>query len=430
MSGSGARLSPTLAGRRRLTLGLIERDLDSLNVLWQGADVAILVTAGYLLIELFGFGYSPRGLVWVWVALGELLIFRAAFWSNTVRRFWRPVSLCFGMALIATFGIFAHLSQRPETLFVSAMLCPLATSAYIAWTPSWQLAMNAASLSLYVLMPMLLGDPKLYIPAHLAALVTALAFAQSSSVYIERYRRRLRQQVRDLEEAAGFRDAQISTMAHDVRSPLAAIAGYATLLQAQDLAPQDRSDLLARLGLAAWNMDLVVSNLLDMYQIEAHGLVTEPREIDLTPNLREVVDSCEVQASRRGVELKTALCELPRCRHDPRHVERIVKNLVGFVLSRVDSGAARLECGPHENQIRIEVCDDGPAISASELAALCTQFPRNGFGSPSRDLNLYIARRLTEASGGIFSAHPGERGGLRLVAELPVHGQAASRTPA
>ncbi len=430
MSENAARVSPTLTSRRRATLSLIANDADSLRVLWQGADVAILITDGYLLVELFGYGYSPRGLIWVWVALGELVVFRAVFWSATVRRFWRPVSLSFGMALIATFAIFAHLSHQPETLFVSAMLCPLATSAYIAWTPSWQLAMNAASFSLYVFMPMILDDPGLYVSAHVAALVTALAFAQSSSVYIDRYRRRLRQQVRDLEEAARFREAQISTMAHDVRSPLAAIAGYATLLQAQDLAPPDRSDLLARLGLTAWNMDLVVSNLLDMYQIEARGLVSEPREIDLTPNVREVFDSCEVQASRRGVELRTVLCQLPRCRHDPRHVERIVKNLVGFALSRVDSGTVRLECRLHENQIRIEVHDEGPAISASELATLCTQFARNGFGSPARDLNLYIARRLTEASGGIFSAHPGEQGDLRLVAELPLQAQSGSRLPA
>ena len=99
-------------------------------------------------------------------------------------------------------------------------------------------------------------------------LIAAMIFAQYTSIFIERYRRRLRKQVEDLEEAARFRQTQIATMAHDIRSPVAALSGYVNLLEEADIDPKERSDLLGRIGSTAWNMDLVVSNVLDYYEAQ------------------------------------------------------------------------------------------------------------------------------------------------------------------
>ena len=66
-------------------------------------------------------------------------------------------------------------------------------------------------------------------------LIAAVIFAQYTSIFIERYRRRLRKQVEDLEEAARFRQTQMATMAHDIRSPVAALSGYVSLLEEADI---------------------------------------------------------------------------------------------------------------------------------------------------------------------------------------------------
>jgi signal transduction histidine kinase len=409
--------------RSRRTLGSIEEDLDSLSVLRQGSAVAILLVAGYLLLEAFGYGFAPHGLFWVAIALAEVTAYHAGLWLKSIRALWRPWSLCFGILLITTFALFAHVSQKSEVVFVSALLCPLGTAAYVAWSPSWQLAMNLASLAIFLGVPTLVKDPTLYRPAHVMGLLAGLAFAQSSSVYLDRYRRRLRQQIFDLEDAAIFREAQIGAMAHDVRSPLAAVTGYAALLQAEDLTSHERADLIARLGVTAWNMDLVVSNLLDMYQVQEQGFVAVPADIDLNSYLKEVIDSCATHARRRGVELTSQLSPMPPCRQDPRHIERIVKNLAGFAVGRMNSGTIMIVCRTRENQIRIEVADEGPAIPQHEFMALTRPIQRNGTSGSPRALNLYIARMLTEASGGIFTAQIGEKPGMRLIVELPLEAQ-------
>jgi len=80
-------------------------------------------------------------------------------------------------------------------------------------------------------------------------LIAAVIFAQYTSIFIERYRRRLRKQVEDLEEAARFRQTQIATMAHDIRSPVAALSGYVNLLEEVDISQNERTDLLGRIGI-------------------------------------------------------------------------------------------------------------------------------------------------------------------------------------
>ena len=65
-------------------------------------------------------------------------------------------------------------------------------------------------------------------------------------------------------------------MAHDIRSPVAALSGYVNLLEDVDTSPKERTDLLGRIGSTAWNMDLVVSNVLDYYEAQDDDIVAAP----------------------------------------------------------------------------------------------------------------------------------------------------------
>ena len=394
-----------------------------------GSGFAILLTAIYLVSQIYYRGPLAAGMIFVWLGLIEVGVFYLGLFSNRVLEIWKFWTLSYGTVLIATFAIFGGVARDTEVAFVGALLTPLATAAFVAWGPSWQLALNAASVAIFLIVPNLTNDLSPYRPAQVLGLLAGLAFAQCGAVYIDRYKRRLRQQVIDLEEAARFREAQISAMAHDVRSPAAALSGYAALLQTDDLSPQEQKGLIARLGATAWNMDLVVSNLLDMYQIREHRLAVTPAQIDLNPRLEEIAESCAMQAQRRGVEFIRELHPVPPCRQDPRHIERIVKNLAGFAIDRRNSSPVRIVCRPHENQIRIEVVDRGPDLSQADLAAHLAPIESNGIPGSSSGLNLYIARALTSASGGIFDVRHNEGGGLTLLAELPIEGQPAPRIP-
>jgi signal transduction histidine kinase len=252
-------------------------------------------------------------------------------------------------------------------------------------------------------------------------LVAAMIFAQYTSIFIERYRRRLMKQVEDLEEAARFRQTQIATMAHDIRSPVAALSGYVNLIEDTDTDPDERKDLLGRIGSTAWNMDLVVSNVLDYYESQDSEIVATPVELDPNQLLAEVAEDCGLQARRRRLNLRVELTRLPACKLDGRHFQRIVRNMIAYAIGRTATGEVALRAGVRNEAIAIEVTDGGPMLTQEQLDALFQRPNRNGDRGAARGLGLYIARAMAEAVGGRTGARFADgRRGLTLVVEFPL----------
>ena len=150
---------------------------------------------------------------------------------------------------------------------------------------------------------------------------------------------------------------QIATMAHDIRSPVAALSGYVNLLEEADISPKERTDLLERIGSTAWNMDLVVSNVLDYYEVQEDAVIPAPAELDPNQLLSEVAEDCALQARRRRLNLRIEIARLPACKLDRRHFERIVKNMLGYAIGRIASGEVVLRAQMRNESIAVEVTD-------------------------------------------------------------------------
>jgi signal transduction histidine kinase len=311
------------------------------------------------------------------------------------------------------------------------MLCPIATAAFVSWGTRWQFAMAVTALIGYAAGEHFVPIETPYAVYRWMGLIAAVFFAQYTTIFIDRYRRRLRKQVHDLEEAARFRQTQIATMAHDIRSPVAALSGYVNLLEESDISPKERIDLLGRIGSTAWNMDLVVSNVLDYYEAQDEDLVAVPAELDPNQLLNEVAEDCALQARRRRLNLRIEITRLPACKLDRRHFERVVRNMLAYAIGRMGSGEVTLHAAMRNDELAIEVSDCGPSLSPAEMAALFERPNKNGNHSTGRGLGLYIARAMAEAAGGRVEARFADgRRGLTLVAEFPLEAQPPkARTP-
>ena len=220
-------------------------------------------------------------------------------------------------------------------------------------------------------------------------------------------------------------------MAHDIRSPVAALSGYVNLLEEADISPKERTDLLERIGATAWNMDLVVSNVLDYYEVQEDDVIPAPAELDPNQVLSEVAEDCALQARRRRLNLRIEIARLPACKLDRRHFERIVRNMLAYAIGRMASGEVVLRARMRNESIAVEVTDSGPSLSPAELEALFERPKQNGDRGAARGLGLYIARAMAEAAGGRVEARFADgRRGLTLVAELPLEAQPPkARTP-
>ncbi|HZC44938.1 MAG TPA: HAMP domain-containing sensor histidine kinase [Candidatus Acidoferrum sp.] len=429
-NGSTAR---TYAAVGRVTSGFIwtEDDDESLRVLKLAGALGIFMLLAYLAYDQQVLGRRAPGMDLHWLILAATCLFFGMSWTRAFKRHWKLWVLLYNLVLIATFILISRATRNPEARFLAIMLCPLATAAFMSWGTRWQLAMALTAVTGYAAGEHLVPIDTPYRVYRWMGLVAAMIFAQYTATFIERYRRRLRKQVEDLEEATRFRQTQIATMAHDIRSPVAALSGYVNLLEETDISAKERTDLLGRIGSTAWNMDLVVSNVLDYYAAQEEDIAPAPAELDPNQVLNDVAEDCGLQARRRRLNLRVELSRLPTCKLDRRHFDRIVRNMLAYAIARTATGDVTLRAGVRNQAIAVEVTDNGPALSLAERAALFQRPNQNGNSGAARGLGLYIARRMAEASGGRTDAQFAEgRRGLTLVAEFPLEALSSkARTP-
>src|ERR1700719_809482 len=358
----------------------------------------------YLAYDQQALGQQAPGTDPHWLILAATCLFFGLSWTDAFKRRWKFWILLYNVVLIATFILISRDTGDPESRFIAIMLCALAPASFVSWGTRWQFTMAVTAVFGYAFAEHYVPIASPYRMYRWMGLIAAVIFAQYTSIFIERYRRRLRKQVEDLEEAARFRQSQIATMAHDIRSPVAALSGYVNLLEDDELNPKERADLMGRIGSTAWNMNLVVSNVLDYYDLQDNEIVAAPVELDPNIVIAEVSEDCALQARRRRLTLRTEFARLPTCRLDPRHLDRIVRNLLAYALSRMSRGEVIVRTGLHNEMIVVDVSDSGSSLSIADLDRLFQGPNKDGGRGPGPGLGLYVARAMAEAVGGRVDA--------------------------
>ena len=428
-AGNDARSGLTSTAFSRTTSGFVwtEDDEESIRVLKLGGALGIFMLLAYLAYDQHLRGQKAPGSGLHWILLGITLLFFSLVWTRVFKRRWKLWTLLYICFLIAMFIAISRFTGDPESRFIAITLCPLATAAFVSWGTRWQLAMALTAVAGYGVGEYLIPIETPFGTYRWMGLFAAVIFAQYTTIFIDRYRRRLHAQVYALEEAARFRQSQIATMAHDIRSPVAALSGYVNLLEDDELNPKERADLMGRIGSTAWNMNLVVSNVLDYYDIQENEVVATPTELDPNIVIAEVSEDCALQARRRRLALRTEFSRLPMCRLDPRHLDRIVRNLLAYAIGRMSHGEVVVRTGVYNEMIVVDISDNGSVVPMTELDGLFQGPDKDGRSGPGSGLGLYVARAMAESVGGRVQARQSPGRGLTLFAELPLDAAQPSR---
>jgi two-component system sensor histidine kinase KdpD len=221
-----------------------------------------------------------------------------------------------------------------------------------------------------------------------------------------------------------LRNALLSSVSHDLRTPLAAITGSATTLL-QDgvpLAPQ-QADLVRTIQEEAERLNRLVTNLLAMTRV-AGGL--EPRK-EWVP-LEEIVGSA---LERLGPRLQGRIVQsripedLPLVPADPVLVEQVLVNLLENASRHTPAGTPiDIAASRDGDRVRVEVFDRGPGLAPGTEARVFEKFFR-GPGAPAEGsgLGLTICRGIVAAHGGTIEAANRPEGGASFRFTLPIDGQ-------
>lgn len=425
---SNGRPNAVLSGQRAaITARQVAEEFDdnaeAVDILKKSGPVGIFFVLALIVIDSHA---TKAGLLTLspyhWIALATVLLFFGLTWLPGFRAHWRLWSLLCCIAMITLVIRISAITHDPYTRYITIILCPFATAAFVIWGWRWQLSLIIACLILYLVAEAAIPlGPRFNIHMVLG-MVAALTLSQFTAVFLDRYRRRLRRQLIQLAEAGAFRETQIATMTHDIRNPLATLVGLVTLLVEDELDPKERSNLLSRVWSTTTSMDLLVKNVLDLYLLEEQRLRPNWRLVDANSVVAETAEHCGIEARLKGLKLRLELGGLPKANLDPLHLERIIANLLTSAIRRTNAGEVRLRTSLRGDWILVEVSDTGPEATPYEIEHIFDRPNLAVDGARSSALGRYIAQALVTADGGSIDARVDEGWGLNLIVMLPTTG--------
>jgi signal transduction histidine kinase len=219
----------------------------------------------------------------------------------------------------------------------------------------------------------------------------------------------------------------LSSMSHELRSPLHSIIGFTSVLLEGlegELTPVQQEHLRI-VSEASHHLLAIINDLLDMSKIEAGEVSLEVRALPVVRPLERVMARFRLQAQQKGLRL--TLEEQPAAvwiEGDERRIEQVVSNLVSNAIKFTPAGSVRVRHGLQDGRVRIDVEDTGPGIAAEDHGRLFQRFaqlkPSHGGLTEGTGLGLAIAAGLTEAMGGelVLASEPGTGSVFSLL--LPV----------
>ncbi|WP_158814866.1 sensor histidine kinase KdpD [Methylocapsa sp. S129] len=228
-----------------------------------------------------------------------------------------------------------------------------------------------------------------------------------------------------LEENEKLRTTLLSSLSHDLRTPLASITGAVTTLRqfGETMAPAQRADLLASIEEEAARLMRFVANLLDMSRIEAGALKPKRDYVDVAEVARAAVE--RARKVFPGQPVTTSLArDLPLIRGDANLLEQVLFNLLDNAQKYGGGAGVVVHARRLGVDVQISVTDEGEGVKPTDLERIFEKFYQGGRSDGRKagtGLGLSIARGLIEAMGGTIHAESpaARRRGTRIVIQLP-----------
>ena len=200
----------------------------------------------------------------------------------------------------------------------------------------------------------------------------------------------------------------VSTVSHELRSPLTSVKGYTSLLLSrwERISDDQKREMLEQVKHDADRVHRLITELLDISRLETQRLVLRRQMIDVVTLIAQVIE--KVKFSYPDIEVDVQFPEgFPELYADPDKLEQVLTNLVENACKYASPQGMRIrgELHPDVEEASIAVSDRGAGIPPEDIPKVFTKFFRRELGRPTGSgLGLWISRGLVEAHGGRLHA--------------------------
>jgi signal transduction histidine kinase len=235
---------------------------------------------------------------------------------------------------------------------------------------------------------------------------------------------------RAAQDAVREREALLSIASHELRNPLAALLGFANLLQRRMLQEARLSDrdqrALQTIVTQAKRLDQMLGDLLDVSRLGSGQFAIEHRPLDISTLLHKTVEDMETTVSGHTVTIHDADNPV-MVAADEERLAQVLRNLLGNAIKySPHGGEINITIAADAGNAIITIQDQGIGIPADALPNLFQRFYRapntashaiNGFG-----IGLYVVKEIVTRHGGTIGVTSREGQGTTFTVNLPLLG--------
>ncbi|ATG89595.1 response regulator [Methylomonas koyamae] len=249
---------------------------------------------------------------------------------------------------------------------------------------------------------------------------------------------KLQQAMKLADSANQAKSRFLSSMSHEIRSPLNSIIGYAHILHQDPEIPPHRKQAVETLKRSGEHLCALVEDILDIARIEARKFELKYQPFNFPDFVEHLVHTYQVQAEDKGLSFKCQIGNhLPqRVRGDEKRVGQILINLLGNAVKFTERGEIVFRIGYSGGVASFQVIDSGAGIDEEHLQNIFQPFTRvnqaTGNAVAGAGLGLTISKILTEVMGGELTvkSRPGEGSTFTVRLLLPSLGADTDPEPA
>jgi signal transduction histidine kinase len=323
---------------------------------------------------------------------------------------WTGPLFTFAFAVVITYAIFRYKLFNPRAAISELLVFALALVLFVR-----------------VLLAGSFGER--WLDTSVLAAASVLGAFLIGSVNREiRQRELIETQKEAIERASAEKSEFMSFASHEIRNPVTAIRGYASLMLEDNMGALDPSvrETAGKISTLSEDVLALISQYLAKSKAELGRIGYEVTVFDLAATARVIADSMRLQAERKGLTLRVSGregIELP-VRADLSKTKEVIRNLIDNAIKYTAAGSITVSIGRHGVTARLRVTDTGIGIAAEVIPRLFAKFSRadsRGENPAGSGIGLYLAKAFIEAQGGTIRAEsPGEGNGSTFTIELPL----------
>ena len=210
----------------------------------------------------------------------------------------------------------------------------------------------------------------------------------------------------ELQGTETLRTDFIANVSHELKTPLAVMGNYATMLRKPGISEEDRIEYAGAISHSSRRLAALITNILKLNKLENQQIFPQPREFDLGEQLRENLLAFEDAWEKKNLEIETDIAEDVRVKSDPELLSLVWSNLISNAVKFTpEGGTVGVSLTANESHVTVAVRDTGCGMTAETGKHIFEKFYQGdtSHATQGNGLGLALVKRVMDILGGEIS---------------------------